>query len=257
MLNKPPLVSVITAVLNSEKYLEKSIKSVISQNYENIEYVIIDGGSNDGTLDIISKYKGKISFFVSEKDKGISDAFNKGIKNSKGKYVVFLGASDYFLSSDVISKMIEGVNPEKDMIICGGIERISEDGNSVLYINSPSTFNKRTLLFKMPFPHQGIFMNRKYFEKYGLFDEKCKYSMDYELLLRAYGDFPKFIIRNILVAAWRTGGIGSGKIIEIYKEQLFCKIKNKVSLPLLLWIIFIYQVFKYYFGKIFIFRGKY
>jgi glycosyltransferase involved in cell wall biosynthesis len=94
MLNK---ISIITVVYNGEEFLEKTIKSVLSQSYENIEYIIIDGGSTDGTVEIIEKYKENIDYWISEKDDGIYDAMNKGIEVSNGKGVLFLNAGDYFV----------------------------------------------------------------------------------------------------------------------------------------------------------------
>ena len=91
-----PLISVITVVYNGEKYLEETIQSIINQTYDNVEYIIIDGGSTDGTVDIIKKYEDRIDYWVSEKDKGISDAFNKGVKVAKGDYINFQGDGDGF-----------------------------------------------------------------------------------------------------------------------------------------------------------------
>jgi len=93
-----PLITIITVVYNGEKYLEETIKSVINQTYPNVEYIIIDGGSTDGTLDIIKKYEDYIDYWVSEKDKGIYDAMNKGILVSNGKYLLFLNADDFLIT---------------------------------------------------------------------------------------------------------------------------------------------------------------
>ena len=97
-----PLISIITVVFNGEKYLEETIQSVINQTYSNVEYIIIDGGSTDGTLDIIKKYEKKIDYWVSEKDKGIYDAMNKGIDVASGEWINFMNASDIFYNSDVL-----------------------------------------------------------------------------------------------------------------------------------------------------------
>ena len=97
-----PLISVITAVFNGEAHLEETIKSVITQNYTNIEYLIIDGGSTDGTLDIIKKYQEHISYWVSEPDKGVYDGMNKGIKAAKGQWLNFMNSGDIFASPDAL-----------------------------------------------------------------------------------------------------------------------------------------------------------
>ena len=97
MSNRPlnPKISLVTVCKNSEKYIERTIRSIIDQNYENLEYIVIDGGSTDGTLDIINSYRNNISKFISEKDKGIYDAFNKGLKNYTGDIIGFVNSDDY------------------------------------------------------------------------------------------------------------------------------------------------------------------
>ena len=100
-----PLISIITPVLNNAEYLEQTIQSVIDQDYDNIEYIIIDGGSTDGTLDIIKKYNDKINFWISEPDKGIYDAQNKGVSRATGKYFAVLNSGDFYAENDVVSKV--------------------------------------------------------------------------------------------------------------------------------------------------------
>ena len=125
-LNKKPLVSVITVVLNGEKYLEETIKSVINQNYDNVEYIIIDGGSTDGTLDIIKKYEDKIDYWVSEKDRGIYDAMNKGIDLANGDWINFMNAGDGFANMKILKRVFEKISDEdliySDTILKNGIK---------------------------------------------------------------------------------------------------------------------------------------
>ena len=221
-------VSVIIATFNNDSSLQKTIDSFIGQKYQHKELIIIDGGSTDFTTGIIKKNSSKISYWISEKDKGISDAFNKGVKAAKGDYLLFLGAGDYLWSNNVLKKAMTDVNKRKDMFVCGRINRVTEDGEKVLY-TTKINFKKWHLLYKMGLPHQGLFTNRKYFEKYGKFDLNCKYAMDYELLLRRYKDFPQVIMKDLIVSAWREGGIGKDKTIEILNEYRRIKIKNHVA----------------------------
>lgn len=102
-----PLVTVITVVYNAKELLEETILSVLNQTYSNIEYIIVDGGSTDGTLDIIKKYQDKISKYISEPDQGIYDAMNKGMSLSKGQWLNFMNAGDSFYSNDVLQKVFE------------------------------------------------------------------------------------------------------------------------------------------------------
>jgi glycosyltransferase involved in cell wall biosynthesis len=240
-----PLISIITVVFNGEKHLEETIQSIINQTYDNVEYIIIDGGSSDGTLDIIKKYEDKISYWVSEPDRGISDAFNKGVSASKGDYLYFLGADDYFLSTDAIERVMDGIDVDKDTLICGDILRVDMDGRPFTKTNIAS-FKKRDLLFRMALPHQGLFMHRRFFDRYGLFDVNNKFSMDYELLLRAYRDFPDVIIKDIEVAAWRDGGCGTGRFLEIFDEYHQNRVRNMVAPKLILDIVHFWTLMKFY-----------
>jgi len=229
-------VSVIVATYNCVNSIEKTIKSFIAQNYSEKELIIIDGGSTDETQNIIKKYKNNISFWVSEPDKGISDAFNKGIKHSTGDFIYFLGAGDYFWKNNVLKLMMTDVDPENNSIVCGRINRISQNNNKIIYA-SEIDFQKWHLLYKMSLPHQGLFMNIKYFNKYGLFDTNLVYAMDYEILLRAYGEFPTVVMKDIVVAAWIEGGVGTNKIDKVLDEYKIIKIKNHVAPTIIVNII--------------------
>ncbi len=232
-----PLISIITAVLNGEKYLEQTIKSIINQTYPNIEYIIIDGGSTDGTMDIIDRYKDKISYCVSEKDRGISNAFNKGVTASKGQYINFQGHGDGFLSNDVLEKVFYEVDPTSDIFISARIKRVDIVGNEIFTTKPIKKFNKRSLLFRMSLPHQGLFTHKKYFQKYGLFDEDNIFCMDYDHILRSYKDFPKVVTSHEVAARWREDGLGDGKTLEVYKEWDKIKRQNKIASNLILDLI--------------------
>lgn len=245
-----PLLTIITAVFNGDKHLEETILSVINQTYDNVEFIIIDGGSTDGSLDIIRKYDHAIDYWVSEKDAGISDAFNKGVKVSNGDYINFQGDGDGFYATDSLSKIASEVNPNKDMFISAQIQRVAENGDE-LYISlfSP-TFHKQSLLFRMSMPHQGLFTSIKYFKQYGLFDVNNTYCMDYEHLLRSYHDFPNVVMKNVIAAKWRADGLGNGRDLDIYKEYHKIKVDNKVAVyPVLIGIKF-WTLFKHYIKKV-------
>ena len=245
-----PLISIITVVYNGEKYLEETLLSVINQTYDNVEYIIIDGGSTDGTVDIIKKYEDKIDYWVSEKDKGISDAFNKGVKVANGDYINFQGDGDGFYSSDSLEKVFSGINPKEDIFISAKIERIDEAGKEIFVSKQAKYFDKKSLLFRMSMPHQGLFTHKSYFEKYGLFDVNNTFCMDYEHLLRAYHEFPKVVTKDIIVARWRTDGIGNGRILEIFKEYDNIKRENRVANGLVLDFINYWTLLKYYVKKL-------
>lgn len=247
---KIPLISIITVVFNGEKYLEETIKSVINQTYHNVEYIIIDGGSTDGTLDIIKKYENKIDYWVSERDAGISDAFNKGVKVAKGDYINFQGDGDGFYSKDALEKVFQNINSSEDVFVSAKIQRIDENGNEIFVSKHINIFDKRSLLFRMSMPHQGLFTHKSYFEKYGLFDVDNVFCMDYEHLLRSYQEFPKVVTKDVIVAKWRADGLGNGRTLEIFKEYDKIKIDNKVANILVLFYIKYWILLKYYIKKI-------
>jgi len=221
-------VSVIIATHNCVQGIEKTVNSFISQKYKEKELIIIDGGSTDGTINLIKKNQRKITYWISESDRGIADAFNKGVRAAKGDYIYFLGGGDFFWKNDVLEKVMDGVDSKIDMLVCGRINRTTEDGKKVLY-TSTLNFKKWMLLYKMGLPHQGLFTNKKFFKKYGLFDLNWKFAMDYELLLRAYKEFPNVVMKDVIVAAWKDGGVGKGRILEVLEEFRKIKIKNKIA----------------------------
>jgi glycosyltransferase involved in cell wall biosynthesis len=242
-----PKVTIITTVLNEAKNLEETIHTVLMQDYSNKEYIIIDGGSTDGSIEIVNKYKKEIAFFESKKDSGISEAFNKGILNSTGDYIIFQGSGDGFLNKNSLSKLMENVNPEIDMIISGRIARVSRTGKILYFSPNINKLNKISLIFKMPLPHQGMCMHKFLFEKYGYFDQNLKYSMDYDFLLRIYQYNLNIKFCNEVISKWVEGGIGFLQIKKVHDEYDFIKKKNKIAHPLILFLVRKIISFKYNF----------
>lgn len=244
-----PLITVVTVVFNGEKFLEETILSVINQTYDNVEYIIIDGGSTDGTLDIIKKYEHAIDYWVSEKDKGISDAFNKGVNVAQGDYINFQGDGDGFYAPNSLEKVFQKINPQEDIFVSAMIQRISPDGQELYRSKYAENFDNKTLLFRMSMPHQGLFTHKSYFEKYGFFDVNNTFCMDYEHLLRSYKEFPKVVTKDIVLARWRADGLGNGRTLEIFKEYDKIKRDNKVTNSLVLDFVKYWTLFKYYVKK--------
>ncbi|KKQ71367.1 MAG: Glycosyl transferase, family 2 [Candidatus Shapirobacteria bacterium GW2011_GWE1_38_92] len=215
-------ISVVVATYKDKLInLNKTIESVIYQTYKNWEIIIVDGADcGIKTADNIKVIK--------TPPRGISDAFNKGVEVARGNYMYFIGAGDYLWRVDVLEKMMKGVDKEKDMLVCGRINRVSEDGKIIRY-TSTLNFKKWQLLYKMGLPHQALFTNKKFFEKYGMFDLNCKYSMDYELLLRAYKTWPGVMMKDVVVAVWAEGGIGKNRINQVLDEYRRIRIKNKIT----------------------------
>jgi glycosyltransferase involved in cell wall biosynthesis len=216
-----PKVSVITVVLNGAAYIEQTVKSVIEQSYLNIEYIIIDGGSSDGTIDIVKKFGDKISRFVSEKDSGISAAFNKGVRLASGDYIIMMNCSDYFYDSRAVEKLAGYIKisaPDENTILYGGAVIINRLGGF-----SMCQAAHENLLNDCSFCHQSVIMPRKMLLN-NKFDERLKYSMDYDLWLRLINGGARFVrLKDIVVSVYRTGGVSSnpdGIIIKWYVKTI-------------------------------------
>jgi glycosyltransferase involved in cell wall biosynthesis len=229
-------ISIVIPVYRDQlSLLMQTINSVLNQTYSNWELIIVQG---DRLLIKDNRFK-----IIYRKPCGIADAFNAGIKASNGDYLYFLGVGDILWNKTVLEKMMVGVSYAKDWLICGRINRIDGDEKKTLY-TSGIEFQKWQLLYKMALPHQALFTSKNFFQKYGYFDTKCKYAMDYEILLRAYHDFPPVIMKDMVVAGWRTGGIGTGKTNEVINEYYQIRLKNKIASAWILKLIYILSVVK-------------
>lgn len=194
-----PLISVITVVFNGDKYLEQTIQSVLNQSYDNVEYIIIDGGSTDSTVDIIRKYGRAIDYWVSEPDSGISEAFNKGGIASTGQWLNFMNCGDKFASADLLRDVVGNIDEKADVIF--GKTNVVDSKGKIL-LTSGKAFDRKKFSRGRMIPHQSAFHNRRYFQQYGLFDKTLKLGMVYELLLRKQPLVTVFldeIISNMLV----------------------------------------------------------
>ena len=226
------LITIITVVLNGERYLEQTIKSVLSQNYPRIEYVVVDGGSADGTVDIIRRYASQIAWWVSEPDNGIAEAMNKGISHSSGKYLLFLHSDDYLLTADTITRAVEKMTSDKDLYAFP-IYYGSADRWRLRY----SRGFTRWIRFKTGFYHQGVFINRKLFERIGMYDTSFQIAMDYEFFLRAYCYGASLALRRKPpLVVMRDTGLSSRKdwssLMSRFKEERRAHLKHAESYPL-------------------------
>lgn len=179
--NGKPLVTVISIVYNGGERIDQTIKSVITQGYDNVEYIVIDGGSTDGTLDIIREHEHAIDYWVSEPDLGIGDAFNKGVIVSTGEWVNFMNCGDRFASPQAIQYIMDSIDVDADLIF--GKANVTDDKGEI-FLTVGSEFNEKKFYRGRMLPHQSVFHNFRYFQENGLFDDNLKTAMCYELLLR-------------------------------------------------------------------------
>lgn len=198
-----PKISIITITFNSERTLEETIQSVISQDYDNLEYLIIDGGSKDHTLDIVNKYRDKISYIVSEPDRGISDAFNKGIAAATGEIVGIINSDDLLLP-EALRKLVENYDPSVE--VYRGNIIIWDPEKNLKFKSVPS------MVFKpehknVVINHQATFVTKRAYQKYGVFKINYRYMMDQDLLIRFYTQGAHFKYIDEELAVSRCGGV--------------------------------------------------
>lgn len=200
-------ITIIMAVYNRVNKVEQAISSVVNQSYRNIEFIIIDGGSTDGTVDIIKKYEDKIAYWISEPDKGIYDAFSKGVKIATGDYIEFIGSDDSFYSNDVIEKIVNQIEVDTD-IIAGTEYTVNGDKCLEKLLRNESVRDKNTYIGGMS-PHAAMFARRELFNKYP-FDTSYKIAGDYKFFLQCYIDSSitfKFV--DTPVAYFENGGVSN------------------------------------------------
>ena len=190
-------ITVITVCHNAAKTLEKTIKSVLNQTYPNIEYIIIDGGSTDDTVDIIKRYADRLAYWISEPDKGIYDAMNKGIEVATGEWINFMNAGDTFYEEKTIEFVLEAINyKHKIDIIYGSSNLIFKWGN---FITHPLPLENITT--KMVFVHQSCFVKTQLMKTYK-FSNQYKIASDYDFFYHQYKNGKTFIYIPLCIASY-------------------------------------------------------
>ena len=212
-MNNPPLITIITVAYNAVKDIENTILSVLNQTYPNIEYIIIDGGSTDGTLDIIKKYEDKISYWVSEPDKGIYDAMNKGTLKATGGWLNFMNAGDTFYNEQVLEKVFKD-NDWTDTDVIYGNVNIEYPKKKKL--KKPLPLKK--IEQQMVFCHQGSFV-RTMLQKQYLFNTTYRISADYNFFHQLYIEGKHFHYLNFVIAIFLYGGVSTDAFISLLVEE--------------------------------------
>jgi Glycosyltransferases involved in cell wall biogenesis len=241
--SRDPLISVITICKNAGSFIEQCIQSVLSQDFDDYEYVIIDGGSTDGTVDLIRKYQDQLSYWHSKQDRGLAHAFNLGVEHSRGQWLLFLNSDDFFVSSSVLSD-ISGVlqgNPEADVVF-GQIQLVSRETRAEpLKAPMGMDFKWNSYLLRDTIPHPAAFTSRDLFRRIGLFSEDFRIAVDYEHYLRA-GRGLHAIHEPVLVSCMREGGMSKRNRLAALREWRKAHLVNNTLSGILVRILYIMLV---------------
>lgn len=210
-------VSVVTIVYNGVEYLEACIASVIAQDYPDIEYILIDGASSDGTLAIANRYLDQFAYFISEPDLGIYDAFNKGIARSTGDIVGMLNADDRYSGTGVISTIVSHFEKTKCKAVYGNLSLVSSGGQLFRYWQSKAFDRNRFRFGWMP-AHPTLYIKRDLFQSYGTYSLNYSTCSDYEFILRLFyiNQVPAEFI-DLEFVVMRAGGRSNGSVLKIYR----------------------------------------
>lgn len=228
-MNNKPKISIITACYNAESSIEETIQSVMSQTYGNIEYIVVDGASTDGTMDIVSQYKKKISHVISEPDKGIYDAFNKGVLMATGEVIHILNAGDFYVDHTVVHDVMNTFIEESDLEYIHGIlktvDSITETSN---YYHFPIVSDVETSLLKgyMP-PHPAFFLKKKCFEKYGYFVDQYKIAADTRVMISCL-IYSKGKFIDKVITEFKQDGVSSDPSYSKLKFEEIVTILNEL-----------------------------
>jgi glycosyltransferase involved in cell wall biosynthesis len=211
-----PKLSVITVVYNNVQHIERTLLSVINQTYPHIEFIVIDGASTDGTLEVIRKFKNHIQELVSEKDKGIYDAMNKGLALATGDYVLFMNSGDEIYARDTVTHVFAAA-ADAD-IYYGETEMIDEAGQSLgqRRHKAPEQFNWRSFKYGMSVSHQAIYIKRSLTNSY---DSRYTLSADIDWILQAAKKAVNIINVHQYVAKYMVGGMSKTKHSQSLAER--------------------------------------
>jgi glycosyltransferase involved in cell wall biosynthesis len=221
-------VSIITVCFNSDKTIEDTLKSIQSQTYSDIEYIVIDGNSKDSTNEIVSQYNDIVTVHISETDKGLYDAMNKGIRLATGDVIGILNSDDVFASKNSLSQLMSGFNSGKVDAVYSDLVHVSEFNlNKVTRLYSSKVFSRFLIRFGFMLPHPTFYVKRSIYEEFGLYEINYRAAADFELITR-------FVSNNItlkrvpaITIKMREGGVSSsgfkGRVQQTFEIVRACK----------------------------------
>ncbi|MEI8389694.1 MAG: glycosyltransferase family 2 protein [bacterium] len=218
-------ISIITACFNAQDTIEETIRSVANQTYDNIEYIIVDGASSDKTLEIIEKYKDKVTKLIVESDNGVYNAMNKGIKLATGDLLFFLNADDSLINELVVEKFVEQSQQSKAGLLLGNILMLNRYTGEMYYENH-KIVDKIRLITSSVF-HPATFFRKETFEKYGFYNESNKIAGDYEWYVNYFQNGGDYKYVDLPISIFSLGGLSSDEKFNVVHEQERTKIQEK------------------------------
>lgn len=221
---KGPVLSIITVVFNNQATIADCLDSILSQSYPNIELIVIDGGSTDNTLSILKKYREKIALMISEKDAGIYDAMNKGIRAAKGDYIAFLNSDDMYANENVIAMVADALSQSNADALYGNLVMIDPDApEKVVRFWNSGRFKKVKFYFGWHPPHPTFFLHRSIAAQIGGFDLSYQIAADYDMMIKVLKkvNINIYYLPEVLVKM-RIGGKSNRDLTSIVKANIEC-----------------------------------
>ena len=211
-----PRVNIITVVFNGGEHLETTIQSVLSQTYDAIDYIIIDGGSKDNTVSIIKKYEDKLAYWISEPDKGLYDAMNKAIRAAKGDYLWFINTGDVIYDNDTLRKAL-ATDPGAD-VYYGETEDVTMDGQPIgmRRLSTPENLDWKSLSMGMVVSHQSIIVKRSVAPEY---DMRYRLASDIDWVIRVLKNSKRIVNTHLILSKFQVGGLSRKNISKGLKER--------------------------------------
>jgi glycosyltransferase involved in cell wall biosynthesis len=214
-------ISVITTVLNARDTLPDALDSLWAQDYPDVEHIVIDGGSTDGTVEFIESHRGRIDYFSSEPDDGLYDAFNKGIRAATGDIVGFLHADDLFAGPTVLSDLVGCMSQTDATLVYGDLRYVDRaQPERIIRHWHSGVYSKRQLVWGWMPPHPTLFVNRALFLKVGLFDTQFRIAGDYDHILRLFShEEARSAYLEQVVTLMRVGGVSNRSLSNLRKKS--------------------------------------
>jgi glycosyltransferase involved in cell wall biosynthesis len=250
-----PLLSFVVAALNNDKTIQRCIDSISSQTYSNVELLIMDGSSTDGTVGCLERNTGCVTYWESRKDKGICNAWNRALDHVRGEWIIFLGADDFLWNSEAVERLVPHlarVGEHIGIIYCQ-VAVVNKEGNTVAILGEPWQKIKRKFAQVMCLPHQATICHKNMFEKHGKFDESLRIAGDFDFLLRVLKHSDAVFVPDLILTGMQYGGISSDPTnsFAVLKETRMVHKKHGKSALGMYWITaYVRTVVRFSLGKL-------